>query len=221
MPVNDTMQRVGERAIEAGLFLPLGVYDRISGAVTDVDTRTLRNLVEDFVGRGQAVMAPVEARVRTRGRQIRTGGRQAREAVLASTARTSRSATNRAKSAGEQATMATPRVSIPARSDLAIRRYDQLTVDELAARLDGLTNTELAKIYKYEAVHEKRSTVLNAIESKMADLPIATYDALTVSQVRSRIKRMGKVNLEKIRSYEAGTKKRKTVLKAIDGKLSA
>jgi hypothetical protein len=116
--------------------------------------------------------------------------------------------------------MATRRVATPSQSDLAIARYDSLAVDEITGRLEGLTNTELAKIYKYEAANEGRSTVLSAIDSKMSDLPIATYDAMTVAQIKSRVAKLSKADLERVQRYESATKKRKTVLGAIASKLS-
>jgi hypothetical protein len=134
--------------------------------------------------------------------------------------RDAKSTVRQAATAGEQATMSAG-VAVPKKSQLPISGYDDKTVDEIVSKLDGLTNAELAKIYKYESANDNRTTVLHACESKMIDLPIPTYDALTVTQLRSRLSGMSKKDLETIRSYEASTKRRKTVLGSIDAKLSA
>jgi hypothetical protein len=220
MTVPTTVQKIGKKALEAGLFLPLGVYDRVSDVIADLDTDTLRRLAGECVDRGQDVLAPVEARLRTQTKRIRTNTTQVRETVSTRSSGAARSARNRASSAGQQVTTATPRVASPSSKDLAISRYDSLTVDEVTGRLEGLTNTDLAKIYKYESVHENRSTILAAVDSRMMDLPIATYDALTVAQIKSRLAKMSKADLERIEAYESATKKRKTVAEAVRTHLS-
>jgi hypothetical protein len=211
--INDTVIKAKDRVVELGFYLPLGVYDKVSDAVADVDAKALQNLVADFVERGHSVVAPVERRFRRRTAEVHsTAGDKAAD--------TTRKAARRGAAAGHKATMATPRVATPERSELPIRGYDRRTAEDIVSALDGLTNTDLARVYKYEAAHERRATILDAIDSKMTDLPIATYDALTVSELRGRLNELSKPELRRVRDYEAATKQRKTVLEAIDAKLA-
>jgi hypothetical protein len=48
-----------------------------------------------------------------------------------------------------------------------IPRYDDLTVAQIESRLDDLTPAQLRKVRDHERRHEKRKTVLNAIESRL------------------------------------------------------
>lgn len=64
-----------------------------------------------------------------------------------------------------------PRIAAPVSSSgLAIAKYDDLTVGEIKARLTGLTQTDLAKVYKYER-SQNPSTVLGTIVGKLVELP--------------------------------------------------
>jgi hypothetical protein len=51
------------------------------------------------------------------------------------------------------------------------------------------------------------------------DLPIATYDALTVDEITSRIDGLSQSELKTIRRYEKDTKARATVLEKIEAAL--
>ena len=90
---------------------------------------------------------------------------------------------------------------------------------EITSELRGLTQTELAKVYKFEKAHENRRTVLDSIESKFVDLPIPTYDALTVDEINSRLEKLEASELRTVRRYEADTKERSTIIERIDSLL--
>lgn len=214
--VTSAFGKVTERALEMGFYLPLGVYDRVSDAVAGLDADQVRTALRELTSRGQSLVEPVERRIRRQKSEIERSVGDAAGGVR----RDAKSNVRQAATAGEQATMSA-RVAVPKKSQLPISGYDDKTVDEIVSTLDGLTNAELAKIYKYESANDNRTTVLHACEAKMIDLPVPTYDALTVTQLRSRLSGMSKKDLETIRSYEASTKRRKTVLDSIDAKLSA
>ncbi len=86
-------------------------------------------------------------------------------------------------------------------------------------QLKGFTQTELAKVYKFEQANEGRATILDAIDSKLIVLPITTYDALTVDEINSRLERLSQDELKTIRRYENDTKARAGVLDKIDSLL--
>ena len=170
----DTMEKVRERAVEVGVYLPLGAYSKLRDKVSSIDGRTFKKTYEDFVDRGEKRIKP---------------------------------------------TM--PRVAAPVSpTGLAIAKYDDLTVGEIKARLTGLTQTDLAKVYKYERSNQNRSTVLGAVEGHLVQLPIPTYDALTVDEINGRLDGLTEKEIATLKAYEADTKARQTVLERMDSKLS-
>ena len=62
----------------------------------------------------------------------------------------------------------------------------------------------------------KRARRLGATATSAADLPIQEYDGLSASQVVSRLSGLTPEELRAIRSYEEGSRGRRTVLLAID-----
>ena len=175
----DNMEKVKNRALEIGVYLPLGAYSKIRESVGDIDADRLKKRYQDFVRRG-------EDRIRPAGRKV---------------------------------TM--PRVAAPADAKrLPISGYDQLTVGEIRARLNGLTQTDLAKVFKYERSNQNRSSVLESIEAKFVELPMPTYDALTADEIGSRLDGLTEQELSSLRRYEADTKARTTILDRMDAKLA-
>jgi hypothetical protein len=53
-------------------------------------------------------------------------------------------------------------------SAFPIDGYDELTAEEVAARLDGLSAAQLGKVREHERAHRNRKTVLRAIERALA-----------------------------------------------------
>lgn len=51
--------------------------------------------------------------------------------------------------------------------DLPIKNYDHLTVDEAAAKLDGLSRQDIEKIKGYEKKHRNRKTLIEQIERQL------------------------------------------------------
>jgi len=50
---------------------------------------------------------------------------------------------------------------------LPVPRYEHLTVPQVAARLDGLSYTQLRALERYERAHKNRSTLLRQIERRI------------------------------------------------------
>jgi hypothetical protein len=124
---------------------------------------------------------------------------------------------NKASAATASATSKLPRVAVPkTASELPIASYNSLTASEILTELRGLTQTQLAMVYKFEKANEGRATILESIDSRLVPLPIATYDALTVNEISARLASLSPGDLEILRRYEADTKNRTTVLDKID-----
>lgn len=206
----DTMEKVKNRALEVGVYLPLGAYSKIKESVTDIDAVRLKKRYKEFVDRGEDRVRPLERKVTQRARDLRSD-----------TKRTATKTRKRGQAVASQAAPKIPRVAAPADArGLPITGYEQLTVGEIRARLNGLTQTDLAKVYKYERANQNRSTVLETIESKFIELPIPTYDALTVDEIGTRLDGLTENEISALRKYEVDTKARQTILERMDSKLA-
>jgi hypothetical protein len=217
----DNMDKLRTRALEIGIYLPLGAYSKVRDQITDLDAAGLRKLYSDLVGRGQQRMQPMERAVRRRSARVERRVQESAGTVASRTRREATKTARRAEAAASATAPKMPRVAAPTdASKLPIGRYDSLTADEIAQRTRGLTQTDLAKVYKYEKANQNRATVLEMIESKFIDLPIPTYDALTVEEIDSRLSRLSKVELKRLRRYEESTKARSTVIQRIDSRIA-
>ncbi|HEX2058385.1 MAG TPA: hypothetical protein VHI71_08450 [Actinomycetota bacterium] len=214
--VTETVERARTRALELGVYLPLGAYAAVREGLTDLNRDRVRKTYADLVGRGQDRLEPVERIVRRRSRQVEHRAQD----VAGEVRKTARKTSARAGAAAGSVAPKLPRVAAPKKaSELPIKGYEALTAAEIVAELKGLTQTELARVYKFERANENRSTVLEAVESRFTELPIPTYDALNVSEIGERLEALTPEELKVVRRYEADTKNRSTVLAKIDALL--
>jgi hypothetical protein len=212
----ETLGRVRERAVEVGVYLPLGAYSLIRDEITDLDSRRVRKLYNGLIDRGQTRLEPVERTIRRRTKKLEDRA----EAVTKQVRGNVRKGEKRATAAVNEIAPKLPRVAAPKKaSEVPIKSYNSLTVTEINSQLKGLTQTELAKVYKWERANENRTSILDSIESKFVDLPIPTYDALTVDEIIGRLDGLSESELKTIRRYEKDTKARATVLEKVEAKL--
>ena len=215
---SQTIDRVRDRALELGVYLPLGAYSAVRDEIVELDGKRVRKLYEGLIDRGQNRIDDAQKILKVRTRGLR---RQAKD-TAADVQSTTRKATKRATTAANNIAPKLPRVAAPkTASELPIQGYNSLTASEIVTRLKSLTQTELAKVYKFESAHEGRQTILEAIDSKLITLPITTYDALTVDEIATRLERLSEDELKTIRRYENDTKARAGVLDKIDSFLNA
>jgi hypothetical protein len=209
MPRIARMDEVRTRALELGVYLPLGAYARLRDELTELDRTRITKLFDGLIDRGQDRLQPLERVVRRRGAEAQKSARK-----------TVKKTSQRARAAGTSIAPKLPRVAAPKKAgDLPISGYDSLTASDIVARLQGLTQTDLARVYKYETAHEERSTILEAIDSRLTDMPIPTYDALNVDELIGRLEGLSKPDLRTVHRYEADTKGRSTILEKIDSLL--
>lgn len=221
--ITPDVEKIRTRAIELGVYLPLGAYSRARDEIADLDlskinATRLRKLYGDLIDRGQDRIKPLQARMRP---SIRKATRQIDETRGRAT-KTARKTARRAEAAADALAPKLRRVAAPKKaSELPIQGYASLTASEIVAETRGLTQTELARVYKYEKAHEDRSTILEAIESRFVELPIPTYDDLTVDEITDRIESLSQDQLKTLRRYENETKARVTVIEKIDSEIGA
>ena len=215
-----TIERVRERAVELGVYLPLGAYSRLRDGVEDLSTPNFQKLYQDLISRGETRVEPLERIVRRRARRAERDVKSVATRATREAKSTARKTTRKATAAGAAVAPKLPRVAAPRKaSDLPIKSYASLTASEIVASLKGLTQTELAKVYKFEKAHENRSTILESIEGKLIALPLPTYDALTVEEITGKLDGLNESQLRTIRRYESETKDRTTIIEKIDALL--
>ncbi|HEV7805329.1 MAG TPA: DUF892 family protein [Solirubrobacteraceae bacterium] len=105
--------------------------------------------------------------------------------------------------------------------DLPIANYDELTAEQVTAKLTSLSQIDLAKIDAYERRTQNRTTILDKIESLRGDEPWPGYDEQNVSEITAALREADPELVEKVRDYEAAHKNRASVLKASERKLAA
>jgi ferritin-like metal-binding protein YciE len=105
--------------------------------------------------------------------------------------------------------------------DLPIPNYDELTAEEIVAKLPELSQIDLAKVEAYERKHENRRTIINRIQALKGNEPWPGYDELNASEI---VKVLNETNSEelarKVRDYERGHKNRATVMRAVERELA-
>ena len=213
----ESLGTIRERAVELGVYLPLGLYSKVRDEISDLDSRRIRKAFDGLIERGEDRMEPVERLVRRRARQAENKVEDVQRDVATTARKTARKTGKRAEAAADTIAPKLPRVAAPKKaSELPIKSYASLTAAEITSELQGLTQTELAKVYKWERAHENRRTILDAIEPKFVELPIPTYDALTVDEINGRIENLSTDELKTIRRYEGDTKNRVTIIEKID-----
>ena len=222
MPTTSNLERVRERAVEVGLYLPLGAYARIRDGLSETGRPELRKLYNGLIERGQDRLEPIEQVLRRNAKRVARRADEAENTVERTATRVAQDPKQAARTVrAEVTTPKMPRVATPkTASELPIKGYSDLTAQDITAQLRGLTQTELAKVYKFERANENRQTILDSIEQKLTPLPLANYDSLTVEEISARLEGLSEGELKAIRRYESDTKARTTVLDKIETALS-
>jgi ferritin-like metal-binding protein YciE len=147
---------------------------------------------------------------------VREAGAASKDAARKTSAAGKRSARQARKVPGVARAEGQAKGAVASEGDLAIARYDALTADEIAAKLTGLSQIDLAKIDSYERKNQNRSTVLSRISSLRGDEPWPGYDELTAAEVQAVLSEGDDERAEQVRSYERAHKNRAGVLKAAE-----
>ena len=110
--------------------------------------------------------------------------------------------------------------AVASEEDLAIARYDELTAEEITAKLTGLSQIDLAKVDSYERKNQNRTTILGRITSLRGDEPWTGYDELTAADVISALNEADDDRVQQVRNYERAHKNRVSVMKATERELT-
>jgi hypothetical protein len=172
-----------------------------------------RELIEAYAGLGGQV-------VRT-GAETTERAEQAATQVARGTGRAAQRATRRATTATRQAakqakrpTPATPAKAVAAAVEAPIAGYDDLTADEIVAKLPEQPQATLVQVAAYEQAHDKRSTVLERVAALTGPEPAPGYDELTADEVQKLLTGGDAALATAVRDYERRHKSRASVLEA-------
>jgi len=112
---------------------------------------------------------------------------------------------------------AVPGTTAPADATaLPIVGYDKLSAEDIGKRLDGLKQSDLAAVYKFEKANKKRKSVLSAIDGRLVDLPLPLYDSMALPTIIDALNGLTVEQLQTVREYETRTENRLPVIERID-----
>ena len=175
-----------------------------------LQTDAARNLIETYAGLGgQAVRTGAETTERAEeatAKVARETGRAAQRATRR-TATATRRAVKRAKPAAKAVTPA-------AAIEPPIAGYDDLTAEELVAKLPEQPQATLVQVAAYEQAHDKRTTVLERVAALTGAEPAPGYDELNADEVQKLLTGGDAALATAVRDYERRHKSRASVLEA-------
>jgi ferritin-like metal-binding protein YciE len=178
--------------------------------------REIPKLTEAVVGAEVKGKPSYDATTTGAADAVREAGAASRDAARKTTAAGKRSARQARKVPGVARAEGQVKGAVASEGDLAIARYDSLTADEIAAKLTGLSQIDLAKVDSYERKNQNRATVLSRISSLRGDEPWAGYDELTAAEVQAVLSEGDDERAEQVRAYERAHKNRAGVIKAAE-----
>jgi hypothetical protein len=204
----DVLKNVRRTAVELGVYLPLGAALAARDLVLSRDR--LADLYEELVGRGREGLGSVVQRPRQQLERVKV--------ELGDITREARDETGEALADApvETAESASGRIAPPTAEQLPIEGYEELTAQQIVARVPRLTQDELDRVRAYERENRNRATILQAIEPRMGELPIQGYDNMTAAEIVRRLGDLSRAELQLVRDYEARTKSRSTIQERID-----
>jgi ferritin-like metal-binding protein YciE len=182
---------------------------KLTDAVVGSDVRGDGSYDVSKTGAADAARRTGRAAGRAAGRTARSGAQSAR-----TTARQARRVPGAARAEGQA------KGAVASQDDLAIARYDDLTVEEIIIRLPELSQVDLGKVDSYERRHDNRSTVRDRIASLRGDEPWPGYDEQTVADIRAAIGGADDERAKQVRAYERAHKNRAGVLEATGRELA-
>jgi ferritin-like metal-binding protein YciE len=150
-----------------------------------------------------------------------TGAAEATKQTVDKTARSAKRAARKARKVpGVAQAEGQIKGAVAGEGDLAIARYDSLTAEEIAGRLNELSQVDLAKIDSYERRHQNRSTILSRLSTLRTSEPWPGYDELTVSEIQTALSEADDERAKEVRAYERDHKNRAGVLQATERELA-
>jgi ferritin-like metal-binding protein YciE len=147
---------------------------------------------------------------------VRKAGDQVADTAKEAGAATRRAARQARKVPGVAQAEGQAKGAVAGAEDLAISGYDELTAEEITAKLPGLSQIDLAKVDSYERRHDDRVTVLGRVEALRGEEPWPGYDELKVTDIQASLAEADEDRIAQVRTYERSHKNRAGVLQATE-----
>src|SRR4051794_37404669 len=141
--------------------------------------------------------------------EVARGTGQAASRATRRTATATRSAARRTRRAA-----ATPAKAAKAAVEAPITGYDELTAEQIVAKLPEQPQTTLAQIAAYEHANAKRATVLERVAALTGAEPAPGYDELTADDAQKLVTGGDAALAAAVRDYERRHQARASVLDA-------
>ncbi len=203
-----------DKALATGLNTVAPIYSKVAGGIDQLTQTAVGRTVVSTAGKGIGLVSPVVDRLfRGKDEPLQSNGNGKSEDIPTIT--------------GSAPLVETPSgspvvgIEMPTVEALALPGYDTLSPEEVVARLEGLIQSDLAAIYAYEKATQGRSDILAAIDGRLVDLPLPTYDSLEIPAILSAIESLTPEELAVLRDYEASTRNRFPVVGKIDSLLAS
>ncbi len=180
--------------------------------VLSTQAEATRALLDLYGGLGSAAITTA---TETAGRTEETAAR-----ATASAARTTRRTTRRAAQTTRRAASTTRRAAAQSTRRAAkpaappITGYDDLTADEIVAKLPEQPQTALVAIAAYEQATAKRATVLQRVAALSGPEPAPGYDELNADDAQKLVTGGSAELAAAVRDYERRHKDRASVIEA-------
>jgi hypothetical protein len=174
-----------------------------------------RELIEAYAGLGgQAVTTGAQAtdRAEEAVAEVARGTGRAAQRATRRTATATRTAARGARRTAAKA--ATPPKAAKAAVEAPITGYDDLTAEEIVAKLPEQPQTTLAQVAAYEQANAKRATVLERVAALTGPEPAPGYDGLTADEAQKLVTGGDAALAAAVRDYERRHKARTSVLEA-------
>ena len=151
---------------------------------------------------------------------VREAGQAARETTREAVSSAKRTSRQARKVPGVAQAEGQIKGAVASEEDLPITRYDELTAEEITAKLPALSQIDLAKVDGYERRNQSRTTILSRVESLRGDEPWPGYDELNVADVVAVLNEGDDDRAQQVREYERAHKNRVSVMKAAERELT-
>ena len=156
-----------------------------------------------------------------RARPTRSARPARRPRAARKAAASKRTARQARKVPGRRAGRGRVKGAVASADDLAIARYDELTADEIVAKLSELSQVDLAKVDAYERKHQNRTTVLERDQLAARQRAVAGLRrAHAPPRSAPRSPRADEDRAKAVRAYERAHKNRAGVLSATERELA-
>jgi hypothetical protein len=175
-----------------------------------------RDLIEAYAGLGGQAVTTTAQRSERAEEAVAEVARGTGQAARRATRRTASATRTAARRTRRVAKAATPVKAAKAALEAPIAGYDDLTAEDVVAKLPEQPQATLALVAAYEQANQKRTTVLERVAALTGPEPAPGYDGLTADEAQKLVTAGDAALAAAVRDYERRHKGRASVLDAAE-----